>query len=76
MDTNPPHNQQPSLPPVVTNPTIANPGPAPAKTRRRPGRMVTTIVLASVFGLLAGFGGAKLSVGAMAFLWFLAGRAN
>ena len=61
MDTNPPHNQQPSLPPVVTNPTIANPGPAPAKTRRRPGRMVTTIVLASVFGLLAGFGGAKLA---------------
>lgn len=65
MDTNPAPESKKSLPPVVTHADIQQSTPTQAfpKPKRRPrlGRTAMTILLASVFGLAAGFGGAKLA---------------
>ena len=65
MDTNPTPEPRKSLPPVVTHADIQRPSPdtqAFSKPKRRyPVRLLSTILLASVFGLAAGFGGAKLA---------------
>jgi serine protease Do len=65
MDTNPTPHRTPSLPPVVTDANSYQQPPTPqrsVKSMRRPGKaVVLTIALASIFGLAAGFGGAKLA---------------
>lgn len=64
MDTNSTPESKKSLPPVVTHANIQQPAESPyiPKAKRRGlGRTATTIVLATVFGLAAGFGGAKLA---------------
>lgn len=58
MDSTPTPQSNGSLPPVV-QPSDAN-QPTPNTPKRRQMRTITTIVIASVFGLVAGFGGAKL----------------
>jgi serine protease Do len=61
MDTTPTPQSTNSLPPVVQpsddrQPTVTT---APS-LRRHSARTITTILIASIFGLVAGFGGAKL----------------
>lgn len=67
MDTTPaPHSKQ-SLPPVITDSTMSAPsGPTPPPPykvvrRQRSKRVIVTILIASVFGLAAGFAGSKLA---------------
>jgi serine protease Do len=64
-NTSTPHSKN-SLPPVVTSSDApqqpANPQPSHATRRRGPNnRLIATILLASLFGLMAGFAGAKIA---------------
>lgn len=66
MDQNPTPNTKPTLPPVVSGgqtPPQRNITPPPYKVARRDRtkRLIATILIASVFGLTAGFAGSKLS---------------
>jgi serine protease Do len=68
MDNNPEPESRKSLPPVITHAGIQEPidNPTFSRPRKRNGRLsrtVATIALASIFGLAAGFGGAKLAGG-------------
>lgn len=63
MDTNPTPRDTPTLPPVVTNPAAQQHtiNKRPLRMKTRSGKLLLTILLASIFGLAAGFGGAKLA---------------
>lgn len=66
MDPTPTPNSKPTLPPVFTggeSPAQPNATPPPYKVARRDRtkRLIATILIASVFGLAAGFAGSQLS---------------
>jgi serine protease Do len=67
MDTTPTPHSKHSLPPVVTEggalpqqAAAASPPPYKIARRERNKRLILTVLLASIFGLLAGFAGSKI----------------